>query len=105
MGTFLFGSPDYFVKGMAEQVITDPTTGNIVGYDRVPSEAATTTSFNLGAIEGGLHNALILNIPDTSRVSGTATSQAFSLEQRANIFGNDVQSAAVTPSVATITAT
>ena len=83
MQAITLGNPNLFVKGMVEAVITDPTTGNIIGYDNVSSESAVTSSVNMGEITGGFGNPLLINIPDTTRITGTLTSQAFSLQQRA----------------------
>ena len=83
MQAITLGNPNLFVKGMVEAIVTDPTTGNIIGYDNVSSESAVTSSVNMGEITGGFGNPLLINIPDTTRISGTLTSQAFSLQQRA----------------------
>jgi len=83
MQAITLGNPNLFVKGMVEAIITDPTTGNIIGYDNVSSESAVTSSVNMGEITGGFGNPLLINIPDTTRITGTLTSQAFSLQQRA----------------------
>ena len=104
MTAITFGNPNLFVKGTVEITINDPATGNIVGYDNVLTDDATETSMNVGAVEGGLHNALILNIPDTTRLSGSVTSQAFSLEQRGHIFGASVSANGITPICETLTA-
>lgn len=104
MNAIHFGDPNLFVKGMVEAVLNDPLTGNIVGYDNVTTDDSLDVSQNLGAIEGGFHNALIMNIPDSARVSGSLTSQAFSLEARGHMFGKDATYGAVTPTCETITA-
>ena len=83
MQAITLGNPNLFVKGMVEAIITDPTTGNIIGYDNVSSESAVSSSVNMGEITGGFGNPLLINIPDTTRITGTLTSQAFSLQQRA----------------------
>lgn len=83
MQAITLGNPNLFVKGMVEAIITDPTTGNIIGYDNVSSESAVSSSVSMGEITGGFGNPLLINIPDTTRITGTLTSQAFSLQQRA----------------------
>lgn len=83
MNAITLGNPNLFVKGMVQAIITDPTTGNIIGFDNVSSESAVTSSVNMGEITGGFGNPLLINIPDTTRITGTLTSQAFSLQQRA----------------------
>lgn len=90
MNAFHFGDPNLFVKGIAEVKITD-AKGNIIGYDTVASEGSVTSSVNLGEITGAVGNPLLITIPDTTRLSGTLTSQAFSLRQRAMISGGTVK--------------
>ena len=85
-----FGNTSLFVKGAAEQIFFDPATGNIVGYDRTATDCATTTSVNLTEVTGGIGNKLIQVLPDTARISGTYTAQAFSLQTRAAIMGGNV---------------
>lgn len=79
---FTLGDPNLFVKGMAEVIITDIETGDIIGYDNVASESSVSTEVNMGEITGGIGNPLLISIPDTTRITGTLTSQAFSLVQR-----------------------
>lgn len=102
MQAITLGNPNLFVKGMVEVVVTDPTTGNIIGYDNVSTESAVTTSVNMGEITGGFGNPLLMNIPDTTRISGTLTSQAFSLQQRALTTGGKLSYNAVTPFCETV---
>lgn len=87
---FRLGSPNLFVKGMAEAIVTDVTTGDIIGYDNVASESSVTTEVNMGEITGGVGNPLLISIPDTTRITGTLTSQAFSLHQRALTVGGEI---------------
>lgn len=87
MNAMTLGNPNLFVKGMVEAKITDPTTGNIIGYDNVANESAITSSFNAGEVTGGVGNPVLINIPDSTRITGTLTSQAFSLRQRALMSG------------------
>lgn len=90
MNAITLGDPNLFVKGMVEVVVTDPKTGNIIGYDNVSSESAVQTSVNMGEITGGFGNPLLMTIPDTTRITGTLTSQAFSLQQRALTSGGNI---------------
>lgn len=99
-----FGDPALFVKGVAEQIYMDPLTGNIVGYDRTAANAAVTMAVNLTHITGGMQNKLVGVIADTTRISGTYTSEAFSLSTRALIMGGQLAYNAVTPICEKITA-
>ena len=105
MNAITLGTPNLFLKGIAEQTFYDPTTGNIVGYDNVASEAAISTSVNLQEVVGGMGNALVGVFPDTVRLTGTYTSQAFSLETRRLITGGTLAYNATAPVCKTITAT
>lgn len=87
---FNLGDPNLFVKGMAEAIVTDVVTGDIIGYDNVATESSVSTEVNMGEITGGVGNPLLISIPDTTRISGTLTSQAFSLEQRALTVGGEI---------------
>lgn len=95
--TFNFGNPNYFVKGIVDVILRDRTTGNIIGYDNVASESALNYTFNLQEITGGFNNQLVGVIPDTTRLTGTYTSQAFSLAQRAMLSGGVLEYNGVAP--------
>lgn len=103
MNAITLGTPNLFLKGIAEQTFYDPTTGNIVGFDNVASEAAISTSVNLQEVVGGMGNALVGVFPDTVRLTGTYTSQAFSLETRRLITGGILAYNAVAPICETVT--
>jgi len=104
MNAITLGNPNLFLKGIAETTFIDPSTGNIVGYDNVGSESAVTASVNLQEIAGGMANGLAGVLPDTVRLSGTYTSQAFSLETRRLITGGKLAYNAVSPVSETVTA-
>lgn len=104
MNAIRLGDPNLFVKGVAEQRFYDRKSGNIVGFDNVASDAAFQTSVNLQEIAGGMGNALVGVIPDTTRITGTYTSQAFSLATRALIVGGSVQYGGTSPVCETIMA-
>ena len=104
MNAMSFGNPTLFVKGVAERRFYDFATGNIVGLDKVASEAAFSVSVNLQEIVGGIGNHLVGVIPDSVRVTGTYTSQAFSLETRKLITGGAMGYNAPAPICETIKA-
>lgn len=99
-----FGDPNLFVKGVAEQIFFDPSSGNIIGYDRTATEGAVSITANLAEITGGMGNQLIGVLPDTARVSGTYSSAAFSLETRERIMGGEIAYDATAQVCETITA-
>lgn len=104
MNAITLGNPNLFLKGIAEQTFFDPSTGNIVGFDNVASDAAISTSVNLQEVTGGFGNAVVGVFPDTVRLTGTYTSQAFSLQTRRLITGGALAYNAVAPICETIKA-
>lgn len=86
---FRFGDPSLFVQGMVDTTYFNPATGDIVGYDRVANEVATNYTFDMTEVTGGFNNQLVGLIPNSTRLTGTTTSAAFSLEQRALISGGE----------------
>ena len=99
------GDPNLFVKGIAEVTITDYKSGNIIGFDKVASEGSITSSVNMGEVVGGIGSPLLMTIPDTTRITGSLTSQAFSMEQRALTSGGEITYGGVAPVCEHITAT
>lgn len=104
MNAIRLGDPNIFLKGIVEQVYYDPTTGNIIGYDNVATDGAIETSVNLQEITGGFGNPIVGIIPDSTRMTGTYTSAAFSLETRKLISGGNLHFGGVAPVCETITA-
>lgn len=105
MTTFNFGDPNLFVQGVVDQWLFDPLTGNVIGFDNVGSDVALNYTFDLSEITGGLKNQLIAQIAHTTRLTGTYTSQAFSLAQRALLSGGNIEYNGVAPICRKITAT
>lgn len=105
MDAIRFGDPNIILKGIVEQIYYDPTTGNIIGYDNVGTEGAIETEVNLQEITGGFGNPVIGIIPDSTRMTGTYTSAAFSLHTRQMITGGNLHYGGVSPVCETITAT
>lgn len=103
--TFNFGDPNLFVMGVVEQTMFDPNTGDVLGYDRVGSDVALQYTFDTTEIAGGQNNSLVGIIPHTTRMTGTYTSQAFSLQQRALLSGGNLSYNAVAPICEIVTAT
>lgn len=104
MEAIRLGDPNIFLKGIVEQVYYDPTTGNIIGYDNVATDGAIETSVNLQEITGGFGNPVVGIIPDSTRMTGTYTSAAFSLHTRKLISGGSLHFNGVAPVCETITA-
>lgn len=105
MDAIRLGDPNIFLKGIVEQIYYDPTTGHIIGYDNVATDGAIETDVNLQEITGGFGNPVVGVIPDSTRMTGTYTSAAFSLHTRQMITGGNLHYNAVSPVCETITAT
>lgn len=103
MQTFNFGDPRMFVVG-TELTMYEPSTGNVVGYDNVGTEGAINYTFDFTEVTGGMQNKLVGLIPHSTRLSGSYTSQAFSLAHRALLSGGTLSYNAVAPVCETITA-
>ena len=101
---FSFGDSRLFVKGAAEVIFTDPTTGAICGYQKTLAGAAIQSSVNLTEIPGGIGNRLVGVIADTARITGTYTDEAFSVNTRALIMGGNVAFDAVSQYCEKVTA-
>ena len=104
MQTFTFGDPRLFVMG-TELTMYDPANGNVVGYDNVGTDGAINYTFDFTEVTGGMQNKLVGLIPHSTRLTGTYTSQAFSLAHRALLSGGTLSYNAVAPVCETIKAT
>ena len=105
MNTFNFGDPNLFAQGIVEQTLYDPNTGDIVGFDNVGSDVAINYTFDFSELTGGFNNQLVGLIPHSTRLTGTYTSQAFSLKARQLLTGGSLDYNGIAPVCETITAT
>lgn len=80
-----------YAKGFSEAAVYDVVTGDLLYWTNKLQTGSTSTSMNDGAIEGGLGNKLLANIPDTIRLTGTFEAADFSLEARGLQMGSSVQ--------------
>lgn len=96
MQAFRFGDPNLFVQGIAELYVFD-ANGNVINYDNVLSEGSMSATQDAGEITGSIGNPLLINIPHSSRLGGTLTSQAFSLRQRALQTGGELKKNGIVP--------
>lgn len=104
MDAIQLGDANIFLKGIVEQIYYDPTTGNIIGYDNVATDGAIETSVNLQEITGGFGNPVVGVIPDSTRMTGSYTSAAFSLHTRKLITGGKLSYGGVSPRCEVVTA-
>lgn len=103
MDAIRLGDPNKFVQGMADITLRDPDTGNIIGYDKILADGSVETSQNDNVITAE-KEAVVTVIHSGARLSGSVTSQAFSLSQRANAIGSKVEMGAASPVCKHITA-
>lgn len=80
-----------YAKGFSEAAVYDIGTGDLLYWTNKLKTGNTSTSMNDGAIEGGLDNKLLANIPDTVRLTGTFEAADFSLEARGLQMGSTVK--------------
>jgi hypothetical protein len=104
MEAIRLGDANIFLKGIVEQRYYDPETGNIIGFDNVATDGAIETSVNLQEITGGDGNPVVGIIPDSTRMTGSYTSAAFSLETRKLITGGKLHYGGIAPVCETIVA-
>lgn len=87
---FQKGKPARYAKGFSEAAVYDIVTGDLLYWTNKLKTGNTSTSMNDGAIEGGLGNKLLANIPDTIRLTGTFETAEFSLPARGLQMGSTV---------------
>lgn len=81
-------TPQYeFSKGIAYFEAFDVATDDLVGFSKYVTDFSPSGSMNDGAVEGGPGNMLIINIPDTTRLSFTAKTADSSLNNMALTIG------------------
>ncbi len=78
---FNFNAPNLIVKGIVEQRVTNPDTGDILAYERLLTDAASDVADSYEDIVG-FGGKLEGMIPSNRRVTGTYTAQSFSLDAK-----------------------
>ena len=96
MSAIRLGDPNLFVQGIADITIKDPDTGDIFGYDKILADGSVETSQNDNVITAE-KEAVVTVIHSGARLSGSVSSQAFSLSQRANAIGSSVEMGGASP--------
>lgn len=92
----LNGRPLY-AKGTMDVKMFDPATNNLVYYSNKMSTSQLQSTINLGAINAGIGNPVVIQIPDTPSLTMNLTAADFSLEARALSAGSDVVYNGVVP--------
>lgn len=89
-----FNAPHYFVKGIADQRVTNIDTGDLVARETIVSDAASDIADQLDEIIG-FGNRLIGMLPNSRRITGSYTAQSFSLDTQQVVLGGDLSYNAV----------
>ena len=96
-------SPIY-AKGTMDVWLFNPATGDLDYYSNKVQTNQLTTSVNMGAINAGVGNPVVINLPDTSQINLTLTAADLSLEARALSTGGTIGYNGVIPVMESITA-
>lgn len=84
-------NPQYeFSKGIVYFEAFDVATDDLVGFSKYVTDFSPAGSMNDGAVEGGPGNMLIINIPDTSRLTFTAKTADSALNNMALTIGQSL---------------
>lgn len=92
----LNGTPLY-AKGTMNVKLFDPGTDNMVYFSDKMSTSQLQSSINLGPINAGIGNPVVIQIPDTPNLTMNLTAADFSLAGRALSTGSDITYNAVVP--------
>lgn len=86
-----------YAKGTMEVKCFDPATNNLVYYSRKMSTSQLQSTVNLGAINAGIGNPVVIQIPDTPSLTLNLTAADFSLAGRALAVGGTLTYNGVVP--------
>lgn len=90
-------NPHLYVKGTYEAKFFDIATNDLTYYSNKLQTDNIKSSINLGAINAGIGNPAVIQIPDTPNLTLEMTAADFSLEGRALQVGTNVFYNAVVP--------
>lgn len=86
-----------FAKGTMYVKMFDPATNNLVYYSPIMATIQLQSTINLGPINAGPGNPVVIQIPDTPSLTLNLTAADFSLEGRALSTGSNVTYNGVVP--------
>ncbi len=89
--SFKKGKAPLYAKGYSEASVYDFRTGELLYWTNKLKTGNTSTSMNDGAVEGGFGNKLLINLPDSTRLTGSFEAADFSLEARGLQMGSVVK--------------
>lgn len=96
-------SPIY-AKGTMDVWCFNPATGDLDFWSNKVQTNQFSTSVNMGAINAGVGNPVVINLPDTSQVNLTLTAADLSLEARALSTGGTIKYNGIVPVMESVTA-
>lgn len=102
---FTFKPEELFSKGIVYAEFFDPATDDLLGYSRYVADFSLAGAMNNGEVEAGPGNALIMMIPDTTRLNVTATTADSALNNMALPVGGILGGNGVVETMTAITAT
>lgn len=101
---YTFVPAELFSKGIVYAEFFDPATDNLLGYSRYVADFALQGSMNNGEVVAGPGSALVMMIPDTTRLNVTATTADSALNNMALPVGSTVGGNGVIETVTAVTA-
>lgn len=93
-----------YIKGTMDVWAFNPKTGDLDYWSNKIQTNQFSTSVNMGAINAGVGNPVVINLPDTSQVNLTLTAADVSLEARALSTGGQIGYNGIIPTMESITA-
>ena len=101
---FTFYPEELFSKGIVYAEFFDPATDDLLGYSRYVADFSLAGAMNNGEVEAGPGNALVMMIPDSSRLNVTATTADSALNNMALPVAGTVTGNGVVETITAITA-
>lgn len=94
-----------YVKGTVDIIMFNPATDDVVYSSNKIQTDQIQTSINLGAVQGGLGNATLINLPDTPNLTVSMNAADFSLEAQGLQVGATPSYNAIVPVQESVTCT
>ena len=101
---FTFYPEELFSKGIVYAEFFDPATDDLIGFSRYVADFSLAGAMNNGEVEAGPGNALVMMIPDSTRLNITATTADSALNNMALPVGGTVAGNGVVETTVAITA-
>ena len=94
-----------YVKGTVDVMMFDPATDDVLYSSNKLQSNQIQTSINTGAVQGGLGNTTLINLPDTPSLTMNMTAADFSLEAQGLQVGEVPSYNAIVPVQESVTLT